>query len=206
MLTTIGYYISIISSFSMLLPFIGVFYMISTRRKELIDKEIFIFSSYILLITLAQFLISLLAFNCMNNIFLFHIFMPIELSLFSLILLLPLIGEKNAYLIAAGLFVGAYIFTYTHDLWHEYPAGIVFVNNVFLVGIMLMCFLNFIKTSDTNKYRMQLYRGMMAYILGNILSAVIFQTHFYEALIIHNLLNVYANIEFSLIYKKYGAK
>jgi hypothetical protein len=82
----------------------------------------------------------------------------------------------------------------------------IFINNSFLLFVIILCLVNYIKVPQNNNYRLRLYRGMFAYILGNILSAIIFQTHFYEALIIHNLLNIYANVEFFLIYKQYGAK
>ncbi len=190
----------------MLLPFIGVFYMISNRRKELIEKEIFIFSIYIVLITLAQFLISILAFNCINNILIFHLFIPIEFSLFTLILLLFIINSKIAYIISTVLFIHSYLFTFLNDSWYTIPTEMIFINNSFLLFVIILCLVNYIKVPQNNNYRLRLYRGMFAYILGNILSAIIFQTHFYEALIIHNLLNIYANVEFFLIYKQYGAK
>lgn len=200
----VAYIVALVSAFSMLLPFAGVFYLALKTKKQLISLEVILLALYIIIITYGQAVLFLLAAGYGNNIWLLKYLMAIEFTFFSLILFRLLKIDLFLNIIISAAFGLSSLFMELHlGNPDKLPYLIVLYESV------IVCLLTFsvIKKialiplwqsrGNYKTYLIYLLKGLLIYSLGNLVIIGFVEYELVASTFIHSLMNIYANYLFT---------
>lgn len=197
MLNQIAHALSYFSSFTMLLPFVGVYILCAATRKELLNKDIFALALYIVFITLVQAVISIYAINHKNNLMLFNLFMPMEFGFFIYIILLNYsLFNRLEWLFSFLTISVCYIVIGLTKTQESFPALVVLLESTFVIPLAFNSVIVLSKTPVSLSYRNMMFKGLLIYCLGNFVMIGFIREYFHATIIIHTVLNTYANYSF----------
>lgn len=200
---TIFKIISTISSFSIILPFAGIYILILRKRKDIFPFDLMVFSIFIIAITFCQTCLFMLGVNHIHNLWIARIFIPVDIFLISLVLL-KWMNFVEFYSIPLSL--GAALIAVILDLYLGTP-GLLPVEMMFfksalfiVMGSISVKYIAAQKILSYDKkfrsYRDFLLRGILLYSLCNLIILCAVGSIIVESLIIHSALTIYANFIF----------
>jgi hypothetical protein len=208
MLFEIAKWFEFVSAFVVLLPFISLYYFLTIKSgKKHLQNDITIAAFYSIITAFIQTAVMLCALSGINNLWIFHAFISIELFFFTYILLYYS-KEKASYL-SLFLSVACYSIATTFDDPSKLPylsVLIQFFSIMLTAPGAIMVSLSDKGSVDRKfySYRDILIKAILITSISNFVFITFIEKHLILILFVHSTLNIYSNYLFARTYKCYS--
>ncbi len=200
--------VELISAVVIILPPISMYYYLVGRTgRNTLRFDIVLLSIYSILFLYVQTLIAFCSFKHVFNLYLFHIFIPVEFFFFIYILViysgLDPAGFETLTLIVCGTFLVHYLDTFDSRI--ELPYITSFVE--FIVVLVVAPYAikeSLINNSDL--FKIPVIKGILFTVTGNFAFVTLIKIYTTHVPFIHAGLNIYANLLFAKAFKNYAGK
>ena len=209
MLLEIAKWSELLSAFAVLLPLISLLYLVIKSGKKHLQFDIVLLSYYSIISLYFQSLLMLTSLLGNNNLWLCHIFIPIELFFFSAILLYY--SNEKIFYISVFLSAACFFIVSKFDEPGKLPFLSVLLQffSILLIspGALYRAISNYdARNIDRYYYSYQEYaiKGILLTVIGNFVFIAFVEKHLVLILFIHSILNIYSNYLFARTYKCYS--
>ncbi|MBI1936681.1 MAG: hypothetical protein HYS25_01010 [Ignavibacteriales bacterium] len=176
-----------------LVPFFILYYVVLSRRTTFFQPAQIQFMVFIITLTFAQSLMSILSYAHRINIAVFYFYLPFEFALLSF-LALRLTNIKATLSLPAAVFFGSscYLITFYYKDSTLIPTMMLIYEGSVLIILILMAMDRLSYYSDKI-----ILKGVLLYSITAFMFGITLQAKFYEAFITHSILNMSAKYLFT---------
>ncbi len=208
MIFEIAKWSELISTFAVLLPILSLFILVIKTGKKQLQFDLVLLAYYSVTSLFFQAVIMICSLNGINNLWLFHAFIAVELFFFSAFLLY--ITNENTFFISVFLSAFCYFIASKFDEPTKLPYLSVLIQFFSVLLISPGALKNAIKffeisnSDNYSSYKDYAVKGILLTAVSNFVFIAFIEKHLILILFVHSILNIYSNYLFARTFKRYS--